>query len=82
MVKDDPATLYIYPESADIDAVTQAVKTGQSLSRAGLYWNASCLKEIGSPKFWSKKAFDPVLAQYNKVHPAPPQRPPPICNEQ
>ena len=57
MVKNDPTTLYIYPESADIDAVTQVVKTGQSLSRAGLYWNASCLKEIGSPKFWSKKAL-------------------------
>jgi hypothetical protein len=41
--------LYIYPEAADIDAVAQAVKTGRSLSPAGLYWNASCLKEIGSP---------------------------------
>ena len=82
MVKDDPTTLYIYPELADIDAVTQVVKTGQSLSRAGLYWNASCLKEIGSPKFWSKKALEPVLAKYNKDHPAPPQRPSPICNGQ
>ena len=63
MVKDDPTTLYIYPESADIDAVTQAAKAGQSLSRAGLYWNASCLKEIGSPKFWSKKALEPGPCQ-------------------
>jgi cytochrome oxidase Cu insertion factor (SCO1/SenC/PrrC family) len=51
MMKDKPTTLYIYPESGDIDAVTQAVKARRSLSRAGLYWNASCLKEIGSPKF-------------------------------
>jgi hypothetical protein len=82
MVKDDPTTLYIYPESADIDAVAQAVEAGRSLSRAGLYWNASCLKDIGSPKFWSKKTLEPVLAQYNKDHPPPPQRPPPICKGQ
>ena len=80
--QDDPTTLYIYPEATDIDAVTQAVKAGRSLSRVGLYWNASCLKEIGSPKFWSREALEPVLAQYNKDHPAPPQRPPPICKEQ
>jgi hypothetical protein len=82
MVKDGPTTLYIYPESADIDAVRQLVKAGQSLSRAGPYWNASCLKEIGSPKFWSKETLEPVITQYNKDHPAPPQRPPPICKEQ
>ena len=82
MVKDDPTTLYIYPEAADIDAVTQAVKAGRSLSRAGLYWNASCLKEIGSPKFWPKETLEPVLARYNKDHPALPQRPPPICKGQ
>jgi hypothetical protein len=40
MVKDDPTTLYIYPEVADIEAVTQAMKAGRSLSPAGLYWNA------------------------------------------
>ena len=82
MVKDDPTTLYIYPEAADIDAVTQAVRAGESLSRAGLYWNASCLKEIGSPKFWPKETLEPVLAQYNKDHPAPPERPPPHCKGQ
>ena len=82
MVKDAPTTLYIYPEAADIDAVAQAVKAGRSLSNAGLYWNASCLKDIGSPKFWSKETLEPVLAQYNKDHPAPPQRPPPICKGQ
>ena len=67
MVKDDPTTLYIYPEAGDIDAVTQAVKAGRSLSRAGLYWNASCLKEIDSPKFCSKETLEPVLAQYNRI---------------
>jgi hypothetical protein len=82
MVKEDPTTLYIYPEGADINAVAQAVKAGLSLSRVGLYWNASCLKDIGFPKFWSKETLEPVLAQYNKNHSAPPQRPPSICKGQ
>jgi hypothetical protein len=81
MVKDAPTTLYIYPEAADIEAVAQAVKAGRSMSRAGPYWNASCLKDIGAPKFWSKLALEPILAQYNKDHPAPPPRPPPICRD-
>jgi len=79
MMKEKPTTLYIYPESDDIDAVTQGVKAGRSLSRSGLYWNASCLKEIGSPKFWPKEILEPILAQYKKDHPAPPERPTPIC---
>ena len=49
MVKNNPTTLYIYPESRDIDAVARAVAAGQSPSRAGLYWNAACLKDIGAP---------------------------------
>ncbi len=79
MLKDKPATLYIYPESADIDAVAKAVKGGRSLSRAGLYWNASCLREIRSPKFWPKETLEPILAKYKKSHPPPPPRPAPIC---
>ena len=79
MVKDTPTTLYIYPESNDIDAIAQAVKAGRSPSRAGLYWNASCLREICSPKFWPKESLEPILAQYKKDHPAPPPRPTPIC---
>jgi hypothetical protein len=47
-----------------------------------LYWNASCLKEIGSPRFWPKENLEPKLAQYEKAHPEPPQRPTPICNAQ
>ena len=82
MLKDNPTTLYIYPESADIDAVAQAVKVGRSPSRAGLYWNASCLKEIRSPKFWPKETLEPILVQYQKDHPAPPPRPTPICKGQ
>jgi hypothetical protein len=79
MLKDKPATLYIYPESTDIDAVAQVVKAGRSPSRAGLYWNASCLGEIRSPKFWRKENLEPILARYEKNHPSPPPRPTPIC---
>jgi hypothetical protein len=79
VMKGNPTTLYIYPDAADIDAVAQAVKSGRSLLRAELYWNASCLKEVGSPKFWPKETLEPILAQYKKDHPPPPQRPTPIC---
>jgi hypothetical protein len=75
----EPTTLYIYPESDDIDAVAKAVKAGRSPSRAGLYWNASCLRAIGSPKFWPKETLEPILEKYKKDHPAPPARPMPIC---
>jgi len=82
MVKDKPTTLYIYPQSTDIAVIAQAVKAGRSPSRAGLYWNASCLKEIRSPKFWPKETLEPILVQYKKDHPAPPPQPPPICKGQ
>ncbi|UCI21601.1 murein L,D-transpeptidase catalytic domain family protein [Mesorhizobium sp. B2-1-8] len=75
MVKDNPTTLYIYPESRDIAAVAG----GHAAS--GTYWNASCLKEIGTPKFWPRKTLEPVIAQYKKDHPAPPAQPLPICKE-
>jgi hypothetical protein len=79
MMKDNPTTLYIYPEAADIDAVAQAAKAGRPLSRTGPYWNAACLEEIGLPRFWPRESLEPIIAQYNKDHPAPPQRPPPLC---
>jgi hypothetical protein len=80
MVKDNPTTLYIYPGAADIDAVARAVAAGRSLSSLGLYWSASCLKEIRSPKFWPKETFDRILV--HKIdHPPPPPRPTPICKE-
>lgn len=80
MAQDRPTTLYIYPESSDIDAVAQAVKAGKSPARAGLYWNASCLKEIRLPKFWPKETLEPILVEYfKKDRPSPPPRPIPIC---
>ncbi len=79
MVKDSPTTLYIYPASADINAVAKAVAAGRSPSAAGLYWNDSCLKEIGAPKFWPKETLEPIIAQYKKDHPPLPARPIPIC---
>jgi hypothetical protein len=81
MVKHDPTTLYIYPEAADVNAVARAVAAGRSLSREGLYWNAACLKEIRSPRFWPRETLEPILAAYRKDHPAPPPRPVPICKE-
>ena len=72
MVKNDPTTLYIYPESADINAVEKAVATGLSPSQAGLYWNASCLQEIRAPKFWARETLEPIIERYTKDHPAPP----------
>jgi hypothetical protein len=82
MVKDNPTTLYIYPDAADVDAAARAAGTGWSLSGAGPYWNVSCLREIRTPKFWSNESLGPILAQYKKNHPAPPQRPVPICKGQ
>lgn len=82
MVKDDPTTLYIYPDAADVEAVAQAVKTRRSLSRAGLYWNTSCLREIRAPKFWPKETLEPILTRYTKDHPAAAPRPLPLCKEQ
>ena len=79
MVTNDPTTLYIYPDAADVNAVARVVAAGQSLLRAGLYWNASCLKEIRFPRFWPKEGLEPIIAQYNRNHPAPPPRPTPIC---
>jgi len=77
-LKDNPTTLYIYPESRDIEAVAQAAVTGHSPSPAGPYWNAFCLKQIGTPKFWSKEVLEPILARYHR-DPELPVRPPPVC---
>jgi hypothetical protein len=82
LVESKPTTLYIYPESTDIVAVSRALQAGQSPVRAGLYWNASCLSEIGSPNFWPKETLEPALMKYREDHPAPPQQSLPLCNEQ
>ena len=79
MVKGHPTTVYIYPDAADIDAVSRTIAAGQSPSRAGLYWNASCLSEIRAPKYWRKDTLEPILAQYKRLHPAPPPQPTPLC---
>ncbi|WP_426434459.1 hypothetical protein [Bradyrhizobium genosp. P] len=79
LAKDNPTTLYIYPDAADVDAVARAAAAGRPLSAAGLYWNASCLKEIRAPKFWPKGNLEPILAEYKKDHPAPMQGSTPIC---
>ena len=79
MIKDRPTTVYIYPESSDIEAVRAAVKARKSLSSEGLYWNERCLREIGSPMFWPKEKLEPIIAKYRKAHPSPPPRPLPLC---
>ena len=58
------------------------MKAGRSPSRAGLYWNASCLRQIGVPKFWPKETLEPILEKYKEDHPAPPPQPLPICKGQ
>lgn len=79
MIRNDPTTLYIYPEAADIDTVAKLVSARGPLQQARVYWNATCLKEIGSPHYWSTTTLEPILAQYQKDHLAPPPRPLPIC---
>ena len=72
LVEDNPTTLYIYPESKDINAVAKAVSERRSLASAGLYWNQSCLNEIGAPKFWPKRQLQPVInAWRNSLTPSP-----------
>ncbi len=79
MVNDNPTTLYVYPESKDIAAVSKALATGKAPEKSGLYWNATCLQEIGAPKFWAKETLEPIITKYTQDHPAPPPRPVPIC---
>ncbi|QPF95353.1 hypothetical protein IC761_29860 [Bradyrhizobium commune] len=74
----EPATVYIYPESQDIKAVEQAVSARRSFSSNGPYWNALCLKRIGTPKFWSREVLEPILARYHQ-DPEPAASPVPTC---
>ena len=73
-VKDNPTTLYIYPESRDIAALSKG--------KAGVYWNASCLKQIGKPRFWAQDKLGPLIVQYKNDHPTPPPKPIPLCEAQ
>ncbi|MEX0280473.1 MAG: hypothetical protein AB3N13_04685, partial [Arenibacterium sp.] len=80
LAEGDPTTLYIYPEARDINAVAKAVKSGSSLSKAGLYWNAACLQSIGTPKFWPKQSLQPIINQWRQSLPKQPPLELPICN--
>ncbi|MCV6594464.1 MAG: murein L,D-transpeptidase catalytic domain family protein [Silicimonas sp.] len=79
LVRGNPTTLYIYPESGDIDAVARAVKGKRSLKGAGLYWNASCLSKIGTPKFWPKRKLQPIINAWRDSLPSYTYEPLPIC---
>ncbi|MDV7144525.1 hypothetical protein R3X27_17745 [Tropicimonas sp. TH_r6] len=79
LVEGNPTTLYLYPASDDINAVAKAVTSGKSLSQAGLYWNATCLKAIGAPKFWPKKTLQPVINKWRRSLPKQPSTDLPIC---
>lgn len=71
----DPTTLYIYPEAEDIKAVAQDISARRRHSPNRPYWNASCLKQIGAPKFWSRETLGPILARFHKEPEASPGRP-------
>lgn len=79
--KGRPTTLYIYPEGRDIEAVTRAVNARQGLEAAGTYWNASCLKTIGTPKFWPKRELQPIINAWRRALPKITPRELPICAE-
>ena len=80
LVEGNPTSLYIYPESGDINAVANAVKRGKSPSKSGLYWNAACLKAIGAPKFWPKRKLQPIINKWRRSLPKREPRVLPICN--
>ncbi|WP_245290927.1 murein L,D-transpeptidase catalytic domain family protein [Methyloligella halotolerans] len=72
LVRNNPTTLYIYPESRDIAAVAGGTN--------GAYWNAACLRSIGKPKFWPKEQLEPVIQRWKASLPkGPPPKPLPIC---
>ena len=79
LVEGNPTTLYIYPEGRDINAVANAVRKRKSLANAGLYWNASCLKSIGAPKFWPKRKLQPIINEWRRSLPKQPPLELPIC---
>jgi hypothetical protein len=79
LVEGNPTTLYIYPESKDIVAVAKAVSAKVPLPEAGVYWNATCLKEIGAPKFWPKRKLEPVINAWRRSLPKQPPLELPLC---
>ncbi len=79
LVEENPTTLYIYPESADINAVAAAVEAGRDPTEEGLYWNASCLGEIGAPQFWPREELQPIIDRWRQTLPDQPPLELPIC---
>jgi len=79
IVKDNPTTLYIYPESGDIEAIKKGVKAGRLPKDSKLYWNATCLRAIKSPKFWPKETLQPIINSWRQSLPKVTHRPLPIC---
>ena len=79
LVEGQPTTLYLYPESKDIDAVARAVKANTSLADSGAYWNATCLDEIGAPKFWPKRQLQPIINRWRRSLAPSPARVLPVC---
>lgn len=79
LVENNPTTLYIYPESGDIQAVANAVKSGKAPAQSGLYWNAACLNAIGAPKFWPKQTLQPIINAWRQSLPKQPPLELPIC---
>ena len=79
LVEGNPTTLYIYPESGDINAVVKAVKGKKSLAKAGLYWNTACLRNIRAPKFWPKETLQPIINEWRQSLPKREFRELPIC---
>ncbi|MGV6812784.1 MAG: hypothetical protein ACWA47_11090 [Brevirhabdus sp.] len=80
LVQDNPTTLYIYPEGDDVRAVAKGVKRGETPEQNGTYWNATCLKEIGTPRFWPKSELQPVIRKWRRSLPKQPPLELPICD--
>ncbi|MEM7733922.1 MAG: hypothetical protein AAF280_14235 [Pseudomonadota bacterium] len=80
LTESNPTSLYIYPESKDIEAVNAALSNGQTPAQAGTYWNARCLQEIGKPKFWPKSDLQPVINAWRDSLPTPAPYVLPICD--
>lgn len=79
LVEGNPTSLYIYPESRDIDAVARAVDEQRPLTEAGLYWNTSCLSAIGAPRFWPKAELQPIIDAWRASLPEAPPLELPLC---
>ncbi|MEM7440317.1 MAG: hypothetical protein AAF393_12010 [Pseudomonadota bacterium] len=79
LVTGNPTTLYIYPESRDINAVANAVKYGKPVSASGAYWNARCLSAIGQPRFWPKSKLQPIINAWRRSLPKNPPLVLPVC---